>query len=351
MSRPTAEFQIEFLEYIQRLLDGGGFVATYKYALLMALADLSVEKGSDDDTALPLHATDVAYKFITYYARQARPYTAGAGAAGGILHQNTGRQAAVVNHVREAAPAYVTGRVKILGAGLLRDKGLVGRVTNTVAVMPLWKLQTIGNRVDDFLYPQVGKGREFTLNPGVAFCFRKFHGFVCRMAQDGWLRFVRGRRQNADLLGEASDLAQFMFGANRAALAPYREILDDLQKGRCFYCGRGSQVGHVDHFIPWSWYSLNLGHNFVLACEGCNGKKADMLAGTGHLERWLERNDIHGGPLVVEFDQRHLPHDLDSTNFIARWAYGRVAEVGGETWCGGEATEILSASDGWRFPA
>ena len=42
---PSAEKQIEFLINIQRLLKEGAFVATYKYALLTALADLCVEKG------------------------------------------------------------------------------------------------------------------------------------------------------------------------------------------------------------------------------------------------------------------------------------------------------------------
>ncbi len=42
MKVPSAEKQIRFLNNIQRLFTEGGFTATYKYALLMALADLSV---------------------------------------------------------------------------------------------------------------------------------------------------------------------------------------------------------------------------------------------------------------------------------------------------------------------
>ena len=40
---PSAEQQLNFLQHLQRLFDEGEFVATYKYALLMALAELSVE--------------------------------------------------------------------------------------------------------------------------------------------------------------------------------------------------------------------------------------------------------------------------------------------------------------------
>lgn len=53
--RPSSSFQLEFLNYIQRLLDGGGFTATYKFALLMALADLAVESGIEGPSPLPWH--------------------------------------------------------------------------------------------------------------------------------------------------------------------------------------------------------------------------------------------------------------------------------------------------------
>lgn len=49
---PTAEDQLQFLNNIQRLLDEGQFTSTYKFALLMALADLAVEQGNDVGGAL-----------------------------------------------------------------------------------------------------------------------------------------------------------------------------------------------------------------------------------------------------------------------------------------------------------
>ena len=42
---PSAEAQLSFLNQIQRLFDEGEFVATYKFALLTALTELSVERG------------------------------------------------------------------------------------------------------------------------------------------------------------------------------------------------------------------------------------------------------------------------------------------------------------------
>ncbi len=46
-ARPSAEVQAAFLGLIERLLSGGQFVATSKYALPIALADLAVGYGTD----------------------------------------------------------------------------------------------------------------------------------------------------------------------------------------------------------------------------------------------------------------------------------------------------------------
>ena len=45
---PSAEAQLAFLAKLQRLFAEGDFTATYKFALLIALADIAVEIGSDD---------------------------------------------------------------------------------------------------------------------------------------------------------------------------------------------------------------------------------------------------------------------------------------------------------------
>jgi len=45
---PTPAEQVTFLGHIERLLSEGQFVATYKYALLVAITDLAVQLGADD---------------------------------------------------------------------------------------------------------------------------------------------------------------------------------------------------------------------------------------------------------------------------------------------------------------
>ena len=103
---PTSDQQIRFLVNLQRLLDECSFVASYKFALLLSLADLCIEKGDDSGAPMPVDTNDVAEKFILYYWRQAVPYPYPSPVAAKVLQQNTGTQAAIVNAVRDARAAY-----------------------------------------------------------------------------------------------------------------------------------------------------------------------------------------------------------------------------------------------------
>lgn len=102
---PTSEEQVYFLRNIQRLLAEGQFVASYKFALVRALADLSVLKGEDSGTPLELDTRDIAAKFVELYWRQSRPFQLTTGTSGLILQQNTGRQASIVSKIVDAQHA------------------------------------------------------------------------------------------------------------------------------------------------------------------------------------------------------------------------------------------------------
>ena|SRR5215469_3357761 len=86
---PTSDEQIQFMVNVQRLLDEGLFTASYKFALLLALADLSIEHGDDSGATLELSTEAIAGKLVHYYWRQTVPY-AKAGEAR-VLRQNTVR--------------------------------------------------------------------------------------------------------------------------------------------------------------------------------------------------------------------------------------------------------------------
>ena len=105
---PTSDEQIRFLVQIQRLLDEGLFVATYKFALLQSLADIAIEQGDDSEALLAVSTDAIAEKFIRYYCD-----AVSAAVDTRVLQENTGRQAAVMNVVRRARAALDRYREKV----------------------------------------------------------------------------------------------------------------------------------------------------------------------------------------------------------------------------------------------
>jgi hypothetical protein len=125
-----------------------------------------------------------------------------------------------------------------------------------------------------------------------------------------------------------------LFGSERSDLGTVRQILAEVQSGRCFYCDRPLQrhVSHADHFIPWAKYPLDLGHNFVVAHESCNVAKADHLAAADYLAAWVARNARHRVHLADAFTRHGVLHDLPTSLRIAEWAYQQTFAAGGLTW-------------------
>jgi hypothetical protein len=92
-------------------------------------------------------------------------------------------------------------------------------------------------------------------------------------------------------------------------------------------------------------YRIDLGHNFVLADRGCNGKKRDRIPHIDHLTRWSERNRIYGGEITAALKD-FLSCDLPCTNRIAFWAYSQTEAAQGLTWLKGD--ELIALSHEWR---
>lgn len=346
MLHPTPEQQIESLVKIQRLLGEGRFVASYKFALLQALADLSVEKGDDSGKPLRLTTSDIAEKFIQYYWRQTLPLAVPNFDETLILKQNTGQQAAVVNKVARVREAVNGSLAGAMGNPKLW-KPLVSEVAEVVRVMPLWKLQTIGQEVDDFLYPNTGIGSEIELRPGVAYCLRQFHALIQDLIQGGWVRFIRSISTNQNILGETVELREFLFGSERENLNIYRGFLKEIQSGNCFYCrDRIPGAGDVDHFIPWVKYPVDLGHNFVLAHPKCNRHKRDYLAAEHHLQNWFERNEKFYDDLSQFFDEKGIISNLSASNQITYWAYEQATNAKAHVWVQGKETKPIGTY--WR---
>ncbi|HWN38391.1 MAG TPA: HNH endonuclease [Gammaproteobacteria bacterium] len=322
--------ELELLRKLQRLLAEGDFVATYKFALLNALADLCLEREPAADGSLRVPVSVLAEKFIEYYWPQARPYR-GADGSAYVLHQSTGRQAAVINTIVAAQNAHPT--LSAARAAKLRWHTLVTRVAGTIVSMPLWKLQTVAGERDEFLYREAEFADEsIRLLPGVPAAFRALYGLVLDAVRGAWLRQITSIAQNRPLLRDA-DLASFLFGSGRASLDGFRGVLRDHQDGRCLYCRKELRgAGCVDHFIAWSRYPVDLGHNLVLAHDNCNAGKRDFLAYPVHLERWQESHLDRASELAQRFDSLALPHDGDRSRAIAWWAYEQGEAAGAHAW-------------------
>jgi hypothetical protein len=212
---PSAEQQLHFLGQLQRIFSEGSFVASYKFALLHALADIAVERGSDDGGALPVEIRTIAERIIHLYWRQVAPFPSPAGGAV-VLRQIRGARAAILRRVQQARDAHGGSLVRVRQSDAW--PGLVREAEAVVKRMPLWKLQTAGGERLDFLFDNLDDPgvTEIVLKPGVMYGFRTFHPLVIEMVRSAWLRFVRVA--NPVALGESADLGGFLFGSDRSAV-------------------------------------------------------------------------------------------------------------------------------------
>lgn len=253
------------------------------------------------------------------------------GKGGIVLQQNKGNQAAVISAILRIQQEFGGSLFRLKQQSNDQWAKLVKDVKGTVSDQPLWKLQTVSGEKLNFLYDRTKQRRSVTLKPGVAFCFRAFYGLLRDMFQGGWVRFVH--RLNARELGNLTDLGTFLFDQERDVLAPYTPILMDVQNGKCFYCRKDLRRRRdVDHFIPWSRYPTDLGHNFVLAHPQCNSQKSDHLAAEEHLGAWVEQNRTHQAELHERLLESALPHDFAASIRVAQWAYEQTEKANGQVW-------------------
>lgn len=331
VSPPTAEEQLVFLSKLQRLFVESSFTATYKFALLISLADLAVEIGADDGGRLLLTTRQIAERFVHLYWRQSTPYGIGRlGTSPGVLIQNSGKQAAIVatiadfrGHTNASTPQ--AARTHADYPKLLND------VARTVSVQPLNYLQNFGGSTDEFLYERPGDGTVL-LKPGIAYCLRRFQPLVQQLARTHWVEHVKANRRNHAILGDADDLEDFLFSTSRESLLALGADLRKIDGGKCFYCRDSLTTVDIDHFIPFSLYPRDLAHNFVLAHPGCNRSKSDTLAAKPHLERWIDRLEVHSDALAEAGQSAGLVVDVVVSRQVASWGYTSARVSGGHAW-------------------
>jgi 5-methylcytosine-specific restriction endonuclease McrA len=328
---PSAESQLTFLSKLQRLFAEGDFTSTYKHALLISLADIAVETGADDGRDLILSTRQIGERFIQLYWRQSMPYGSDRpGSSPGVLVQNIGIQAAVLTVIADF-------RSQFSSLTLMQARKhpaytyMLTRVTQTVSAQPLKFLQNYGGATDPFLYERIGRGM-VRLKPGVAYCLRRFHPLVQQLSRSHWVEHIKENRRNHIILGDASDLSEFLFSASRQSLALVGQGLRRLEGDRCFFCGNRMMTHDVDHFIPFGLYPRDLVENFVLAHPSCNRSKSDTLAGHPHLERWLGRLAMRGDDLLEVGERAGVLAGASTIHRVAAWGYTAAKTSGGHAW-------------------
>ncbi len=308
-NEPSEHSAITFAENVLQLLDRGGFVATYKYAVLLGLIDLCLEgttkTGEPPDTVT---TRQLAEKVLELYWPQTRLFEK-TNATSDILLQNKGHQAKIVTAILEfknrlnfpESNIFRARNEKYEAFGLLLDE-----IEWKLIEMPLPRVQNLGGRNLAVLYYiawdetierrkrmvtdyQRGRPSDFdnriTLLPGVGHYLVQLNGLLRPLIHREWIRMVAKINKL-----EISRLETFLFGMDRISTTRLRNGLVDLQDHRCFYCDDLlTRKVDIDHFIPWARYPDNGLDNLVVAHSVCNHKKRDFLASSGHVGKWLER--------------------------------------------------------------
>ena len=297
----VADDSLEFGQKLLSLLDTGSFTTSYKYALLLALFDATLETTRPDGSPpQALSGRELGARVFELYWKQARPFS-----EAGPLRQSSQRdlivkiaelrgELGIAAHV----PLDVARRDHPQRIARLEQEAIA-----TVLRYPVVLLQRFGagaGAVDDrFIYEvpwssnlsattihAAGFDDRLPLVPGAGEHLVAVAGLARPVVEREWLRHVA--RRNEEQVDELR-LEAFLFGSQRTSLHAVRAPLLDLQGGRCFYCD-GERAGwEVDHFLPWARWPDDRLDNLVVAHRRCNNDKRAALASLDHLGRWWPR--------------------------------------------------------------
>lgn len=318
--------QLDFIAYLQRLLQEGDFSSTYKFGLLHVLADICIEQPDiNQKSQLKIYFNQIVCRLIGLYWQHARPFYAPytplqPNTQGGILRQNHGKQAKIIADIIKLQ---AIGIKSVEQAKSTKQWSKI--YTNTLRTLkegPLWRLQILSTQADCFLFPHIKNRDYIELHTGIAYCFRNYHDLVTHLAKQAWIKQIAKIQDNQPIIGQAGQLETFLFGSNRQSLKPAAALLTEIQQGTCFYCHKPlKSTTEVDHFIPFAKYNQDLAHNFVLAHPACNRNKRDYLAAPIHREHWLEQNIVLHQADISQALTGFYTCDPQRAVHVSDWAY------------------------------
>jgi hypothetical protein len=363
-NNPEALNAIGFAERVLTLLDEGSYNTTYKFAVLLGLMDLVIEKSNKDGSlANTVTTRQLAEKVIEIYWNHVSVY---AGMCGELLQGKSG-QAEILGQIKKFREK--NGYATLFKSRIFDFSGyksLVDYTEKKLIEMPLPRVQYFGKQEIRFIYDiayskvapmdlcevtahQRGLNSEFDnrihLLPHVADYLVNLNGLLRPIIQRTWAMEVAKINKL-----EESRLEKFLFGAERAGAAKLAPALREFQNNKCFYCGKPfgvtSKLPEVDHFVPWARFPNDGLANYVLAHSACNGSKSDHIAAIDHFAEWMRRN--HSATELSDLQHIAVAHNWDlksqeSVN-IAKTLYLRLQpEV--ELWEGVERYQQVVLDD------
>jgi len=335
----SAELQLQFIGYIQRLVVEGDFSATYKFALLNALADICIETPQNGfSSKLEIPFNRIIEKMIQLYWDQASPFNTSNSETPNILYQNSASQVKIITTINKLKANGTHSFSLFLRAPVRIET--IKSLFDSIKTGPIERLQTLSGQCDAFLYPiqfksSASQSYSIVLNEGIADCFRKFYDLVIHIARNAWAKKVVSINKKKGILNNNPSVEAFLFSNDRKNLSSILPILTDIQSNKCFYCQKtisSSDESNVDHFIPFSRYSNDTAHNFVMAHARCNNSKSDYLAAFVHRDRWLQQNLDTYRRVIDEELKLHVHSDPDLTLAISNWAYSQASDINARLW-------------------
>ena len=325
---PTADFQLDFLRRTQWLLESSSYTSTYKFALLVAMTNLSIESGISDSSECSISYEQLADHFIQLYWTQTLPFSDQDDDS--ILKQSsTAGQAKVITSILKLQQETKTTSIHMARTRNIKKwQSTIKEVAQTIKNNPAKYLQSAQDKISrEFLYVYNPKANTIVLMPGIAYCFTRFSHIIHKLCQQYWTEFVRKNRHNQPNFSDDVDLQQFLFNQSRQNLKFLESVLMYTQQGQCFYCHKALRSNiEVDHFVPWSKYPIDTTHNFVLTDHKCNNSKRDYLAEELFYEKWLKRNQQYGHTIEQEAKTIGFITNQRRSETISHWAYQIAVE-------------------------
>ncbi len=197
--KPNEKLQLEFISFIQRILSEGDFVATYKYALLNAIADICIEKlYVSANESLKIEHSLLAEKLLQLYWHHAMPFSEHKSGSDALLKQNAGAQSKVITVLYECQQNNIRNLVQLKRSSHWLES--YRAALNTLKTGPLWRLQILAKQEECFLYPHNKKLNYIELKPGMLFTIEPMVNLGrphVKVLRDGWTAVTRDRSLSA----------------------------------------------------------------------------------------------------------------------------------------------------------